>query len=151
MRNSEGAAPQKTTPTKPTALKEAPSTVAPPTATREVVSTGSSTVDTHVGMTDAELITWSLRHVAYDSGFAAGYRQALHDVAVNAAELDIINGHLMRRVRSEAAARIRNRRADIELGAQRAYKAEGRTEYRGAAVEWEPVALVAVSNVDGAL
>ncbi len=65
----------------------------------------------------------------------AGYQQCLADIAARAIELDITSTR-WRSVRSEVAARIRRRRADMEDRAQRRYAAEGRQEYRGGPVQW---------------
>jgi len=60
----------------------------------------------------------------------AGYQQCLRDIAARAIELDITSPH-WKTVRSEVAARIRRRRADMEESARHRYRREGRSEYRG--------------------
>lgn len=89
------------------------------------------------------LVAWIAGYLAASqtieqAAYEAGRRGALHAVAVNAAELDIIGGAKDRRIQREAAARIRARRESYERRAQERYAAEGRQEYRGGAVAWEP-------------
>jgi hypothetical protein len=98
---------------------------------------------------EAHLIAWTAGWLAaattYEhahraelaAAYEAGRRNALHAVAVNAAELDIITGPALRHVRSEAAKRVRNRRADMEAHARETYQREGRAEYRGGPVAWD--------------
>lgn len=73
----------------------------------------------------------------YQQGRLHGYQQALHDVAVRAAELDITGALADRKVRSEAAARIRARRQAAEDRARERYVAEGRQEYHGGPIPWD--------------
>ncbi len=84
------------------------------------------------------LIAWTAGYLACAASIEAaareaGYQQCLADIAARAIELDITSPR-WRSVRSEVAARIRRRRADMEASARRRYAAEGRTEYRGGAL-----------------
>lgn len=83
----------------------------------------------------------ALRDIAasspYQAGRAHGYAAAIHDVAVRAAELDIVGRAADRRVRSQAAANIRARREAYEQRARDLYEQQGRQEYRGGAVAWD--------------
>lgn len=92
-----------------------------------------------LAVSEDHLVAWIAGYLAAAAtleraAYEAGRRDALAAVAVNVAELDIIGGPADRRVRSQAAARIRARRDQYEQRARELYETQGRQEYRGGPV-----------------
>lgn len=68
-----------------------------------------------------------------------GYRQAVHDIATRAVQLDHLDGHLWQAARLDAAQRLAARLAQMEAACTRLAQQMGRPagwNYRGGTVDW---------------